>query len=275
MPKQNYVYPGGGTFINKVASDHQDGSMIGTLSRLAPVQTALGLIGNVTTAPDVDTRNDLLRRASEQVKYLQAGITVIQHALDEVAGSFEGTQHPAPSGIPGALQRPKPASTRPTIGDIRSAPIDPGELGITGTAKPPGWDAAQQRAQAATREAERIARDGIDEGMSGDPPRPDTGVNQTMNQMNVPSQYEAPIQQSDYKQQGNPPRTEPNETDDGTGDQIRHGPTEGSGLTQAAMIAGQGGAPTPDDFRPPDAQQGPSEEAPAGQGTPRRGRKGS
>ncbi len=90
---------------------------------------------------------------------------------------------------------------------------------------------------AASREAYYRAV-GADVGLSGGPPRPDTGVNQDFNQRDAPTQFDKPDQSIDPFQQKNPPYTEPNETGYGTqGVKRPQGPMTGSGLHPAAIAA--------------------------------------
>src|SRR5205085_28750 len=126
------------------------------INRIPAVNEALGFVANASAARDPEAREELLRRAAESTRTLQAGIAAIQEAIRDVVRNVEGTNDPTgPEGIYGALKPPpeRPQSSRPTIGNIQSAPIDASELGATSSARPPGW----------VDQADRIARDGIDE----------------------------------------------------------------------------------------------------------------
>jgi hypothetical protein len=259
---QVYSFPGVAHFVGRVADRQGDAALAGQVTRLSPVRECMDLLANVGSAPEGEARDDLLRRAASRADVLRAGLTAIQDALREVVEHTPGVSDPTGGqGIQGALPTRQRDQFRPRIGDIRSAPIDPYELGVSGTAPdrprppaappaPPPPSPAQMAARAADEEARRVAREGIDEGMSGGPPRPDTGVNQTFNQVNVPTVYDQPIQSAEtYKQDDNPPYHEPNESDDGTGPELAQvGPDQGSGLTHGAALAGMRQTPTREHF---------------------------
>jgi hypothetical protein len=259
---QEYTFPGGFTFISRLAETHGDVALVGPVSRLNPVRECMDFLARVGDAPPGEARDDLLRRAASRADVLRAGLAVIQDAVREVITNVPGLTDPTGGqGIQGALPTKQRDQFRPRIGDIRSAPIDPYELGVSGTAPdrprppaappaPPPPSPAQMAARAADDEAQRIAREGTDEGMSGGPPRPDTGVNQTFNQTNVPTIYDQPVQSAaTYKQDDNPPYHEPNESDDGTGPELAQvGPDQGSGLTHGAALAGMRQTPTREHF---------------------------
>jgi hypothetical protein len=263
MPDPGYRFPGAYSFIAQLAQIHGDANMSGVVARLQPVTIAMSHIENAATAQTPEARNELLRRAADQAKSLQAGIACIYDAIKHVTENYEELDDPTEGqGLMGALPRPEHArgiGPRPNYPGIVTAPIDAAELGATGTARPPGYGApARATASIMGTEAERIQREGTDEGMSGGPPRPSTGVNQSVNQVNIPTRYEAPVMGAEtWKQDRNPPLGEPNETDEGVGPQLAQaGPDQGSGLTQAAFAADRGETPqVKDASAPPQAGQ--------------------
>jgi hypothetical protein len=262
MADPNYRFPGGYHFIREIGRLHGDPNLPGLVHRLGPVQTAMAAIQNAVTARTPEARNQQLERAAEQAKGLQAGIAAIEDALRHVSENIEELNDPTGGrGLMGALPRPERplyTSSRPAYPGINSTPIDADELGSTGTARPPGWVESARRGTPADDNREHVRLMGADEGMSGGPPRPDTGVNQSMNQVNIPTRYEAPVMGAEtWKQDRNPPLGEPNETDEGVGLQLAQaGPEQGSGLTQAAVTADRGETPQPGDAaEPPRAEQ--------------------
>lgn len=100
-----------------------------------------------------------------------------------------------------------------------------------------GPEAAAERARMA-----RVRATGADVGMTGGPPRPNTGVNQDINQRDVPTQFDEPTQVHDPFQRLNPPYIDPNETDHGQSIKRPQSATQGTGLTETAMRA-QAGLP--------------------------------
>jgi hypothetical protein len=211
------TFPGAYTFIRQVADEQQD-SVLGTrIAQLAPVNRALNWIGLIASPKsDERSRQDLMKRIESEIRDLQGGITAIQRGLAYLeehhdTGSYTPAGHP---GLRAALA-PRVQATRPAQSGypgIVSAPIDPGMLGATPT--------AERRTQQNIEMQERYRKIGIDEGMSGGPPRPDTGINQSLNQQNIPTgpevSGETAMSAATYKQNNNPPY-EPSNSDDGAG----------------------------------------------------------
>jgi hypothetical protein len=220
--------------------------------------------------PQEDQRKELLSRAQQEARLLQAGVTAIQYAIEEHTDAV-GTQ-PAddqPMPILNPQHRPMMAErSRPAKAEIRTAPIDSNELTMGGfsSARPPGW--GQQASPSPGESQSDLNVKGIDAGMSGGPPRPDTGVNQMFNQVGVPTQFDQVPHgyAGQYKQTNNPPFTEPNETDDGTGPSLAQaGPEEGSGLTDLAMQAEKATA-EPETRGPAETQQTDAQQPKRGRG---------
>jgi hypothetical protein len=138
--------------------------------------------------------------------------------------------------------QPQTEPTRPAAAGypgIQSAPIDPGALGV-------GPTQAEQRAEERMRRniemQERYRKIGVDESMSGSPSRPDPGINQSLNQQNVPTGPETAAETArsanTWKQMNNPPY-EPTNSDDGTGAILaREGDSAGR---EASGMSGQVG----------------------------------
>lgn len=193
------VFPGAQLFVRQVADEQRDGALGGRMMQIPSVRQALNWI-NLAADPrtDENSRKDLLARIDGEINTLQAGITAIKRAVDYLHEN--GMEH-APVNHPGfaVALPPRPQTTRPAQGGypgIQSAPIDPGMLGLSGS------DSERRRRQAMTEHYQRV---GVDEGMSGGPGRPDTGVNQSANQRNVPTAGEAPIMsETTYEQMSNP-----------------------------------------------------------------------
>jgi hypothetical protein len=272
MPPQGYTFPGGLNFVGRVADEQLDPGLAPEVGRLGPVARAMGYLQNATADVADDTRNELLKRAYREIHTLRAGITAIQYTIDEVVANLGGEHPGGGQPVAGALKpvpRPRGETGRPTEGNINTAPIDTNELGGYQSARPPGWGNPPVEESDA-----ELVRKGVDEGMSGGPPRPDTGVNQSFNQVNMPTQSSTPIMGAagQYKQDANPPHVEPNESDLGVGPQLmQEGIDEGSGLTSDAMAAEAGAvAPSPEESQA--AKQ--AEERAAGQSPQRRGRGG-
>lgn len=99
---------------------------------------------------------------------------------------------------------------------------------------------AGQKARAEAARMARLRAVGADVGMTGGPPRPNTGVNQDINQVDVPTQYDEPNQVTDPFQRLNPPYIDPNQTDYGQAIKRPQGPLTGTGLTETAMKAEAG-----------------------------------
>lgn len=210
------TFPGAYTFIHQVAYEQQDAALGTRIAQLAPVERALTWI-SLLASPKTDERGreDLSKRIQGELNTLQGGITAIRRGLEYLEEKHEFAaplDHPA---IGAALQ-PKPRQmTRPAQAGypgIQSAPIDPMMLGAV-----PNED---ERLRRQISMQERYRQIGMDEGMSGGPPRPDTGINQSTNQQNVPTGPEVASQTAmsaaTYKQSNNPPY-EPTNSDDGTG----------------------------------------------------------
>lgn len=254
MPNGDYVYPGAGRFIVDLGRKFGDASIVGQISRLPLVQDALQYIAGAARAPDAETRNGLLRRAARAAVPLLAAVDGIESAIEEMVNNMEGTVDPTDGkGIASLLQEAPPEAKEPMRTTLDANPPPPVARRAPVWGTPPGHAGP---ADPVTAEIERQAREGIDEGMSGGPARPDTGVNQRFNQVSVPSQYDQPNALEDVKQSRNPPRTEPNESDDGMGHELIHSQFEGSGMTQESMRAGvmaaTGGRP-PEEAPPPEA----------------------
>lgn len=98
-----------------------------------------------------------------------------------------------------------------------------------------------QRAVRRVQDENRIRATGAKLGMSGGPPRPDPGVNQDINQQDVPTNYDEPDQVADPFQTKNPPWTEPNETGAGIlGTKTPQTAYQGSGVHLGSIAAGEG-----------------------------------
>jgi hypothetical protein len=244
------IFPGAGVFIRQVADEQHDSVMGTKIAQLAPVERALNWI-SLAANPKTDeqSKNELLKRVTDEITVLQGGLTAIQHALDylqtEHDMSYAPTDHP---GLQAALQ-PRTEPTRPAAAGypgIQSAPIDPGTLGV-------GPSQADQRSEERMKRnidmQERYRRIGVDESMSGSPSRPDPGINQSLNQQNVPTGPETAAETArsaqTWKQMNNPPY-EPTNSDDGTGAILaREGDSPGreaSGMSgQVATVQAAGG----------------------------------
>jgi hypothetical protein len=236
------TFPGAYTFIRKVADEQGDGVMGTKIAQLAPVERALNWIG-LAASPKTDeqSRRDLLKRVEDELTVLQGGIAAIRHGLNYLeenhdTGAYSPTGHPA---LQAALQ-PRTEPTRPEAAGypgIQSAPIDPGTLGA-------GSSQADRKSEDRMRRniemQERYRRIGVDEGMSGSPSRPDTGINQSLNQQNVPTGPESAAETArsaqTWKQMNNPPY-EPTNSDDGTGAILARG-GESAGR-EASGMSGQ------------------------------------
>jgi hypothetical protein len=244
------TFPGAGVFIRQVA-DEQGDSVMGTrIAQLAPVERALNWISLAANSKtDEQSKKELLKRVTDEIAVLVGGLTAIQRGLDylktEHDMSFAPTDHPA---LQAAL-KPRPAPTRPESAGypgIQSAPIDPGTLGVS----PSKADQrAEERMNRNIEIQERYRRIGVDESMSGSPSRPDPGINQSLNQQNVPTGPETSAETArsaeTWKQMNNPPY-EPTNSDDGTGAILaREGDSPGreasgmSGQVATVQAAGQ------------------------------------
>lgn len=253
------TFPGSFTFIRQVGEEQQNPNLAAEIARLAPVERALMWIG-IAADPRTDeqSKKDLITRAENEIVILQGGLTAIQRGLDYMdkhhdTGAYSPTGHP---GLGAALTpKPQTMTTRPAQAGytgINSAPIDPGDLGYAS----PSRD-QQRRQQMQDQEKERqrqmqehYARVGVDEGMSGGPPRPDSGVNQSVNQQGVPTAPDTPEQvmgASTWKQENNPPY-EPSNTDDGMGHLLATDPNaagrEDSGMAGHVGRVRDAGQPT-------------------------------
>jgi hypothetical protein len=170
---------------------------------------------------------------------LQGGLTAIQHGLDYLKSEHDfqsaPTDHP---GLQATLQ-PRTEPTRPGANypGIHSAPIDPGALGV-GPARAESRE--EERMRRNIEMQERYRRVGVDEGMSGSPARPDTGINQSVNQQNIPTGPETAAETArsaeTWKQMNNPPY-EPTNSDDGAGALLAR--DEGSAGREASGMSGQ------------------------------------
>lgn len=245
------TFPGAGVFIRQVAEEQHDSVMGIRIAQLAPVERALNWIGLAADPrTDEQSKKELLKRVEDEITVLQGGLTAIKHGLDYLdenhdTGAFTPTGHP---GLQAALQ-PRTEPTRPEAAGypgIQSAPIDPGKLGV-GPSQADRRD--EERMRRNIEMQERYRRIGVDEGMSGSPARPDTGINQSLNQQNVPTGPETSAETArsaqTWKQMNNPPY-EPTNSDDGTGAILaRGGESAGreasgmSGQVAAVQAAGQ------------------------------------
>lgn len=262
MSQGNFMFPGRMAYIGRVADEQQDTSLATRVDQIEPVRRAMEYLQLAAGNPNEDQRNDLLSRADREARLLEAGVTAIQYAIDEHVSAL-GTQPQRPLPTLKPVPRPMMAErSRPATAEIRTAPIDSNELTMGGfsSARPPGW--GQQASPSTDVPQPDLSVKGVDVRMSGGPPRPDTGVNQMFNQVGVPTQFDQPPQgyMGQYKQTSNPPYTEPNESDDGTGPTLAQaGPEEGSGLTDVAM-QGEESTAEPETRGPAEAQQtGPAE----------------
>jgi hypothetical protein len=138
----------------------------------------------------------------------------------------------------------------PRPGDIEREPeIDADQIDREYDRYQKSGAADRERAEAGRQNMLRAT--GIDVGMSGGPPRPNTGKNQDFGQRDVPTQFDKPTQDQDPFQEGNPPYIDPNQTDHGQSINRRQGPGTGTGLTEGAIKAAagvpheQGGPPDP------------------------------
>jgi hypothetical protein len=246
MPNGGYVFPGAGRFVNGLSGKFNDASLIGAVNRIPAVQEAMQHINNAARTEDAESRNDLLRRAANCMRPVAAALAAVEDAIGEMVANMEGTVDPTEGrGVASMLQVPMQAAQAPRTA-IEGEPPPPPSGPVWGV--PPGHAGPEDPAAA---EAERQRREGIDVGMSGGPLRPDSGVNQDINQATVPTQYEQPLAMHDVKQSRNPPRTEPNESDDGMGHELAQGTMEGSGLHPLAMQGGVMAAAQPG--TPPEA----------------------
>lgn len=244
------IFPGAGVFIRQVADEQHD-SVLGTrIAQLAPVERALNWISLAANPrTDEQSKKELVKRVTDEITVLQGGLTAIQHGLDYLeenhdTGAYSPTGHP---GLQAAL-KPKTEPTRPAAAGypgIQSAPINPGALGV-------GSSQADQKSEERMRRniemQERYRRIGVDESMSGSPARPDPGINQSLNQQNVPTGPETAAETArsaqTWKQMNNPPY-EPTNSDDGTGAILaREGESAGreaSGMSGQVATVGAAG----------------------------------
>jgi hypothetical protein len=270
MSQGNFMFPGRMAYIGRVAEEQRDTGLATRVDQLEPVRRAMEYLQLAADNPREDQRDELLSRAYQEARILQAGVTSIQYAIHEHANMI-GTELKLDQPLPTLKPEFKPMATersRPASGDIRTAPIDSNELTMGGfsSARPPGW--GQQASPSTDVPQPDLNVKGIDAGMSGGPPRPDTGVNQMFNQVGVPTQFDQPPHgyAGQYKQTNNPPFTEPNETDDGTGPSLAQaGPEEGSGLTDLAMQAEKATA-EPETRGPAETQQTDAQQPKRGRG---------
>lgn len=93
----------------------------------------------------------------------------------------------------------------------------------------------------------RLRASGADVGMTGSPPRPNTGINQDINQRDVPTQFDKPPRSEDPFQSRNPPYTDSRQQDHGQQVKQPQGPFEGGGLTTGTVAAA---ADVPHEQRP-------------------------
>jgi hypothetical protein len=249
------TFPGSYTFIRQVGDEQQNPTLAADIARLPPVERALSWIA-LAADPRTDepSKQDLIGRVSAEINVLQGGLTAIKSAM-EYMSKYHGAAAPDHPGF-GAAPAPRPRAmmtTRPAQAGypgINSAPIDPGDLGYAGPSR------EQQRRQQMNEQdrqrqmQEHYARVGVDEGMSGGPPRPDSGVNQSVNQQGVPIAPGTPEQvmgESTWKQENNPP-FEPSNTDDGMGHLLATDPDtpgrEASGMAGHVGRVRDAGQPT-------------------------------
>lgn len=122
-----------------------------------------------------------------------------------------------------------------------------------------------------SREAARLARlraTGADVGMTGNPPRPNTGINQDFGQADVPTQFDKPPQSDDPYQTANPPYRDQTHTDHGQAVNRPQGPVQGTGLTREGVDAArrQAGDPGKRDAPRGQAAQGRAQQQQQQQG---------
>lgn len=209
---RNVPYPGGFSFVRQVADEQQDGNLAPQIGQLGPVQRALAYVQNAATSADEPSCQELLTRAAKEIEVLKAGAAAVAKAVEHVV-SNRGIGHEVMRSTQGFTLAPKPRkgqSMRPEPNTIDSAPIDSESMGITGTARPEGWDDQQRavermRYENARRTHEHIQKAGTDEEAQAAPPRQDTGVNQSQNQQNIDQSAFVPMAMRSWKDGGNAP----------------------------------------------------------------------
>jgi hypothetical protein len=172
MSQGNFMFPGRMAYIGRVAEEQRDTGLATRVDQLEPVRRAMEYLQLAADNPREDQRDELLSRAYQEARILQAGVTSIQYAIHEHANMI-GTELKLDQPLPTLKPEFKPMATersRPASGDIRTAPIDSNELTMGGfsSARPPGW--GEQASPSTDVPQPDLNVKGIDAGMSGGPP---------------------------------------------------------------------------------------------------------
>lgn len=184
-----YTFPGGGHFIGQLSGNPDDAKHTQVAARLGPLQMAMRLIANAASQKDDQVRKHLIEEATQQKVPLQMAMKAIDDAIDHATEGLgvgkPKDPEPRKSSAPAA---PKQLGQSFPTG-IQSAPVNASELGVKGTARPPDWD--RNQAQAAFEEEQKrlAAGTGRDEMERGPVKVPDTGINQSQNQVGGPLTY--------------------------------------------------------------------------------------
>jgi hypothetical protein len=199
---------------------------------------------------------------SDHLARVQSGDKPLRRAMAAEAARLGLTEAMVIQGEPRPESRPIAGGRAPRIdaGEVdrefdRWAQSEEGKAALAGGRADVATAARQRIESQATRE-QLYQYQGVKEGMSGGPPRPDPGVNQSVNQQDVPTMYQKPTQTQDPFQGKNPPYAEPNETGAGNqGVKRPQTPQRGSGLHPGAIAA---------QARVPIEQTGPADMPPEG-----------
>jgi hypothetical protein len=199
---------------------------------------------------------------SDHLARVQSGDKPLRRAMAAEAARLGLTEAMVIQGEPRPESRPVAGGPAPRIDADqvdrefdRWAQSEEGKAALAG-GRADVATAARQRIESQATRDQLYQYQGVKEGMSGGPPRPDPGVNQSVNQQDVPTMYQKPTQTQDPFQGKNPPYTEPNET--GAGNQgVKRPQTiqRGSGLHPGAIAA---------QARVPIEQTGPADMPPEG-----------
>lgn len=223
----------------------------------------------LTLDPKNPEHAELIKRApkydasiSDHLARVQSGDKPLRRALAAEAARLGLTEAGVIQGEPRPESRPVAGGRAPRIdaGEVdrefdRWAQSEEGKAALAGGRADVATAARQRIESQATRE-QLYQYQGVKEGLSGGPPRPDPGVNQSVNQQDVPTMYAKPTQTQDPFQGKNPPYTEPNETGAGNqGVKRPQTPVRGSGLHPGAIAA---------QARVPIEQTGPADMPPEG-----------
>jgi hypothetical protein len=184
-----YSFPGGFHFIGQISGDPEDAKHTQVAARLGPLQQAMQHIGNAVTQKDDDAKKHLIQQAIDQKIPLQMALQAID---DAIAHATEGARIGRPKEPePRRSSAPPPPRQHGQSfpGGIQSAPVNPSELGVKGSAQPPDWGRIQ--AEAAFEEERKLVESGVGRDMMERGPIkvPDTGINQAYNQVNAPLSY--------------------------------------------------------------------------------------